>query len=84
MYFRVLLTPSQSHRYLHSSVILNGMMLVFGGNTHNGTSYSNGGQCFSADFQAYDIGNEKFKPVTYKFVMFIALNIDYVPHLFII
>lgn len=32
------------------------MMLVFGGNTHNGTSYSNGGQCFSADFQAYDIG----------------------------
>lgn len=55
-FLRVLLTPSQSHRYLHSSVILNGMMLVFGGNTHNGTSYSNGGQCFSADFQAYDIG----------------------------
>ncbi|XP_015904894.1 attractin-like protein 1 isoform X2 [Parasteatoda tepidariorum] len=54
-YTWVLLTPSQSHRYLHSSVILNGMMLVFGGNTHNGTSYSNGGQCFSADFQAYDI-----------------------------
>lgn len=31
-------------------------MLVFGGNTHNDTSLSNGAKCFSADFLAYDIG----------------------------
>lgn len=31
-------------------------MLIFGGNTHNDTSLSNGAKCFSADFLAYDIG----------------------------
>lgn len=30
-------------------------MLIFGGNTHNDTSYSEGAKCFSADFLAYDI-----------------------------
>uniref|UniRef100_A0A8C7Z578 Attractin-like 1a n=1 Tax=Oryzias sinensis TaxID=183150 RepID=A0A8C7Z578_9TELE len=42
-------------RYLHSAVLLSGTMLVFGGNTHNDTSLSNGAKCFSADFLAYDI-----------------------------
>lgn len=43
-------------RYLHSAVLINGAILVFGGNTHNDTSLSNGAKCFSADFLAYDIG----------------------------
>lgn len=43
-------------RYLHSAVLISGAMLVFGGNTHNDTSLSNGAKCFSADFLAYDIG----------------------------
>lgn len=43
-------------RYLHSAVLINGAMLIFGGNTHNDTSLSNGAKCFSADFLAYDIG----------------------------
>lgn len=43
-------------RYLHSAVLISGAVLVFGGNTHNDTSLSNGAKCFSADFLAYDIG----------------------------
>ncbi|XP_067125746.1 attractin-like protein 1 [Centruroides vittatus] len=50
-----LLTPSHSHRYLHSAVIHHGLMLVFGGNIYNGTSHSSGDQCFSSDFLAYDL-----------------------------
>ena len=42
-------------RYLHSAVISAGMMLVFGGNTHNDTALSYGAKCFSADVIAYDI-----------------------------
>ena len=34
---------------------MNGLMLVFGGNTHNDTSFSHGAKCFSADFIVYDI-----------------------------
>ncbi|XP_076364577.1 attractin-like protein 1 isoform X2 [Tachypleus tridentatus] len=49
------LASSGSYRYLHSGVFLNGMLLVFGGNTHNDTSFSTGDKCFSADFQAYDV-----------------------------
>lgn len=50
-----LLAPSGSHRYLHSAVLLNRMMLVFGGNTHNDTAFSTGDKCFSADLLAYDV-----------------------------
>uniref|UniRef100_A0A6Q2YK72 Attractin-like 1a n=2 Tax=Esox lucius TaxID=8010 RepID=A0A6Q2YK72_ESOLU len=42
-------------RYLHTAVLSGGTLLVFGGNTHNDTSLSNGAKCFSADFRAYDI-----------------------------
>ncbi len=31
------------------------MLLVFGGNTHNDTAFSEGAKCYSADFIAYDI-----------------------------
>ena len=49
------------HRYLHSAVIIDGVMLVFGGNTHNDTSYASGDRCFSADTLAYDIGEQYAK-----------------------
>ena len=53
---RLILRESGQARYLHSAVLVSGTMLVFGGNTHNDTSLSNGAKCFSADFLAYDIG----------------------------
>lgn len=53
---RLILGESGLARYLHSAVVLSGTLLVFGGNTHNDTSLSNGAKCFSADFMAYDIG----------------------------
>lgn len=56
---RLILKESGLARYLHSAVLLSGTMLVFGGNTHNDTSLSNGAKCFSADFLAYDIGKNK-------------------------
>ena len=42
-------------RYLHSAVVHHGLMLVFGGNTHNDTQYSQEAKCYSRDFLAYDI-----------------------------
>ncbi|XP_062285983.1 attractin-like protein 1 [Scomber scombrus] len=51
----LILRESGLARYLHSAVLLSGTLLVFGGNTHNDTSLSNGAKCFSADFLAYDI-----------------------------
>ncbi|MGH0160302.1 UNVERIFIED_CONTAM: hypothetical protein FKN15_039103 [Acipenser sinensis] len=50
-----ILKESGLARYLHSAVILSGVVLVFGGNTHNDTALSNGAKCFSSDFIAYDI-----------------------------
>uniref|UniRef100_A0A3B4AVK8 EGF-like domain-containing protein n=1 Tax=Periophthalmus magnuspinnatus TaxID=409849 RepID=A0A3B4AVK8_9GOBI len=47
-------------RYLHSMVLLSGTLLVFGGNTHNDTSLSNGAKCFSADFLSYDIACDQW------------------------
>lgn len=54
--FRFILKESGFPRYLHSAALLSGTLLIFGGNTHNDTSLSNGAKCFSADFLAYDIG----------------------------
>ncbi|KAL7876963.1 hypothetical protein SRHO_G00036060, partial [Serrasalmus rhombeus] len=51
-----ILKESGLARYLHSAVLISGAMLVFGGNTHNDTSLSNGAKCFSSDFLSYDIG----------------------------
>ena len=55
---RFILRESSFPRYLHSAVLLSGTLLIFGGNTHNDTSLSNGAKCFSADFLAYDIGKD--------------------------
>uniref|UniRef100_A0A671KDT4 Attractin-like protein 1 n=1 Tax=Sinocyclocheilus anshuiensis TaxID=1608454 RepID=A0A671KDT4_9TELE len=56
-----ILRESGYPRYLHSSVLLGGTLLIFGGNTHNDTSLSNGAKCFSADFLAYDIACDEWK-----------------------
>ncbi|KAK2530650.1 hypothetical protein Q9233_006211 [Columba guinea] len=56
-----ILKESGFARYLHSAVLINGAILVFGGNTHNDTSLSNGAKCFSADFLAYDIACDEWK-----------------------
>ena len=50
-----MLTSSPSFRYLHSASIYQGLMLVFGGNTHNDTQYSQGAKCYSREFLSYDI-----------------------------
>lgn len=60
--FRTILKESGYPRYLHSAVLLGGTLLIFGGNTHNDTSLSNGAKCFSADFLAYDIGTDGLCP----------------------
>ena len=52
IFCRTILKESGFARYLHSAVLINGAMLIFGGNTHNDTSLSNGAKCFSADFLA--------------------------------
>ncbi|CAG5115664.1 unnamed protein product [Candidula unifasciata] len=47
-----ILQGSGSAQYLHSAAMMNGLMLVFGGNTHNDTQISK--QCFASDFMIYD------------------------------
>ena len=37
-----------------------GLMIVFGGNTHNDTSVSHGAKCYSADVLAYDMVCDKW------------------------
>uniref|UniRef100_A0A7N8Y458 Attractin-like 1b n=1 Tax=Mastacembelus armatus TaxID=205130 RepID=A0A7N8Y458_9TELE len=56
-----ILRESGFPRYLHSAVLLSGTLLIFGGNTHNDTSLSNGAKCFSADFLAYDIACDEWR-----------------------
>ncbi|XP_071506476.1 attractin-like protein 1 [Diadema antillarum] len=51
----VILQHSEEPRFLHSAVILNGLMLIFGGNTHTDASQSTGAKCYSSDFLAYNI-----------------------------
>ncbi|CAG2195394.1 Attractin-like protein 1 [Mytilus edulis] len=52
------LPRNERPRYLHSAVLIGGLMLVFGGNTHNDTSISLGAKCYSLDFLAYDTGRQ--------------------------
>ncbi|XP_073729243.1 attractin-like protein 1 isoform X1 [Misgurnus anguillicaudatus] len=55
-----ILKQSGLARYLHSAVLISGVLLVFGGNTHNDTSLSNGAKCFSSDFLSYDIACDEW------------------------
>lgn len=51
-----LLTASPSSRFLHTAnFITPGLMMVFGGNTHNDTSHSFGAKCYSQDLLIYDV-----------------------------
>lgn len=51
-----LLADSPSARFLHTaSFVTEGLMLVFGGNTHNDTSHSFGAKCYSAELLTYDV-----------------------------
>ncbi|ERL89257.1 hypothetical protein D910_06630, partial [Dendroctonus ponderosae] len=51
-----LLADSPSARFLHSATFLSGgLMLVFGGNTHNDTSHSFGAKCYSSEVITYDV-----------------------------
>ena len=51
-----LLTAAPSARFFHTGVFVSGgLMLVFGGNTHNDTLHSHGARCYSADTIAYDV-----------------------------
>ncbi len=58
---RILLNPSQSPRYLHSATIINGMLLIYGGNGHNTTHDNSGDRCFSPQFLAYDIACDTWR-----------------------
>lgn len=51
-----LLTSALSSRLLHTAnFVTPGLMLVFGGNTHNDTSQSYGAKCYSKDLMVYDV-----------------------------
>ncbi|KAH8291888.1 hypothetical protein KR054_001951 [Drosophila jambulina] len=51
-----LLSAAPSARLLHTANFVNqGLMMVFGGNTHNDTSQSYGAKCYSQDLLVYDV-----------------------------
>lgn len=55
-HFWTLLRPGPSARYLHTASFLSGgLMLVFGGNTHNDTVHSHGAKCYSGEMLSYDV-----------------------------
>ncbi|KAL1137929.1 hypothetical protein AAG570_009624, partial [Ranatra chinensis] len=58
-----LLSAAPSARYLHTATFLNGLMLVFGGNTHNDTAASKGAKCYSSDFLAYDVACDSWSSI---------------------
>ena len=43
-----------SPRYLHTANFVDGLMLVFGGNTYNGSVKGQASKCYSNDFLMYD------------------------------
>ncbi|CAG2113222.1 unnamed protein product [Medioppia subpectinata] len=57
----ILLNPSQSPRYLHSATIINGLMLVYGGNGYNASHYNSGDRCFSPQFLSYEISCDTWR-----------------------
>ena len=64
-------TSSSSYRYLHSAVASSGLMIVFGGNTHNDTSVSHGAKCYSADVLAYDMVCDKWYVLYFSEYMYV-------------
>lgn len=43
--------------FRHSAVVMNGIMLIFGGNGHNETSKLRQNDCYSNQLLAFDTGN---------------------------
>lgn len=51
-----LLTAAATGRFLHTANFISaGLMMVFGGNTHNDTSHSYGAKCYSNELLIYDV-----------------------------
>lgn len=51
-----LLTAATTGRFLHTANFISlGLMMVFGGNTHNDTSHSFGAKCYSKELMVYDV-----------------------------
>lgn len=51
-----LLSAAASGRFLHTANFISpGLMMVFGGNTHNDTSHSFGAKCYSKELMVYDV-----------------------------
>lgn len=50
-----MLMSAPSPRYLHTANFIDGLMLVFGGNTYNGSLKSDTSKCYSHDFLMYDV-----------------------------
>ncbi|XP_038070989.1 attractin-like isoform X2 [Patiria miniata] len=57
------LPSSLQPRFLHSAVILNDIMFVYGGNTHTDSVQYTGAKCFSNDFLAYHISCQSWSTI---------------------
>lgn len=44
-----------SARYLHTANFIDGLMLLFGGNTYNGSMKTDSTKCYSHEFLMYDV-----------------------------
>ncbi|XP_039262630.2 attractin-like protein 1 [Styela clava] len=51
-------------RYLHSGVLISGVMFAYGGCTHNDSDKSTGALCFSPSFMAYHISCDTWEHVS--------------------
>ncbi|KAL1514087.1 hypothetical protein ABEB36_003406 [Hypothenemus hampei] len=60
-----LLADAPSARFLHSSIFLSGgLMMVFGGNTHNDSAHSFRSKCYSAEVLVYDVLCDSWNTMT--------------------
>jgi len=53
------LASSDIPRFLHAAVLVDGVMYVYGGNTHNDTSSSTGALCYSPDAMSYSLACDR-------------------------
>uniref|UniRef100_A0AC35U8Y0 CUB domain-containing protein n=1 Tax=Rhabditophanes sp. KR3021 TaxID=114890 RepID=A0AC35U8Y0_9BILA len=57
------LNRSQKSVYKHSAVLLNDIMIIFGGNAHNESSFKKDSQCLSQNILAYDTLCDEWIPL---------------------
>lgn len=60
--------------FRHSAVILEGIMLIVGGNSHNESSKSRINDCYSSQILAFDIGNDYNKLMHYCLIKLTEFN----------